>query len=281
MGKRRHSTLTDTLVVRTTPMDDGSFSTAWQFRFPGPRRPRAGVVVTRLDAAYEHDRPVIAELAAIQHLLDRKVITGDAKRLGASLKILVSFQAIADAVDKTQLKTSGRGKAVGQDIARCALFLATKYFEAEVRASETVEDRIPKSLELDEIVVQQPFPGATIYCQVLQEDVLITRHALRQRLARLHRARPPLPDTEDDLSHLGARRWSRAWKWFETVLGSRPQLHPVRLLRRWRSRFARTYGTRSQYLWHPASKGIIVVSRDSSGRLVAATVLREEFGHIG
>lgn len=166
-------------------------------------------------------------------------------------------------------------------IAWCATFLATKYFEAEVRAGETVEDRIPKSLELDDIVVPRHFPGATVYCRVLKEDVLITRHALRRGLARLHGARPPHPDNEHDLSDLDARRWSRAWRWFEAVLGSRTRLHHVRLLRKWRSRFARRYGDRSYYLWDPASKGIIVVQREPSGRLVVATVLREEFAQIG
>ncbi|WP_303784078.1 hypothetical protein [Azovibrio restrictus] len=270
----------DTLSVTTAEGVDDAFVTRWKWRQSGAKQPLTGEIIARLDESYKDDRAIIAELGAIHYLLEDRHIHG-ANRLGASIKIEVSFGAIRKALLKGSLKKSDRGDTEKKHVAGCATFLATKYFEADIAVLRKWRDEDPKTFESAEIAIPETFPGSTLFCHLLGEDVFITRHAMRRQIARLDTKNPdkPKPITKDDLSNIPDKWWGTAWGWFENIFKEGSNLRRVKLLPKWHAYYVRKYGPGSQYLWHPDSQGVVIVKRDH-GSLVVATVIHDEYAAI-
>jgi hypothetical protein len=208
----------DTLSVNTAEGPGNSFTTKWKWRQHGAKQPLAGEIVVHLHDVYKDDRRIIAELGAIHHLLEERHIHGS-NRLGDGIKIEVSAGAIRKALLKGSLKKSDQGDTEKKHVAGCATFLATKYFEAEVKVWKNWKDEEPKSFEFSEITIPENFPRAGIRCHLLGEDVLITRHAMRRYIGRLdlgNPSKPKIPD-ENDLSHVPDKWWGTAWRWFNKI----------------------------------------------------------------
>lgn len=269
----------DTLSLNTTPNPDGTFTTRWKWRQGGAKQPLAGEIAVRLDESYRDDRVIIAELGAIHYLLENRHIHGE-NRLGAGIKIEVSFGAIRKALLKGALKKSDKGDTEKKHVAGCASFLATKYFEADVAVWRKWRDEEPKTFERAEIAIGESFPRAAQYCALLGDKVIITRHAMRRQIARIDTRNPdkPKPVSEDDLSNIPDRWWGAAWRWFGSIFKEGSNLRRVRLLPRWHAYYARKYG-QSQYLWHPDSQAIVIVANDH-GSLVASTVIHDKYAAI-
>lgn len=270
----------DTLTVATTEGDDGSFVTRWKYRQHGEKQPDAGVIITRLDESYNLDRPIIAELGAIQHLLDVRKIHGPG-RLGAGLRIEVSFGAIRKALLKGALKRGDYGDTEKKHVAGCASFLATKYFEAVIEVCHRWREEEHKPLGSEEIHVPQSFPGSRVYCHLLGEDVIITRHAMRRQIVRIDTKNPakPKPLSDNDLSNIPDKWWGTAWRWFEKIFREGSTLRYARLQPKWHAYYTKKYGPGSLYLWHPDSRGIVIVKRDR-GAYVSTTVLHDKYSVI-
>jgi len=269
----------DTLSVKTTPNENGTFTALWKWRQHGAKQPIAGEIVVQLDESYRHDRAIIAELAAICYLLEERHIHGE-NRLGEGIRIEVSFGAIRKALLKGSLKTSDQGDTEKKHVAGCASFLATKYFEAEIKVGRKWKDIEPKSFEQAEIVIGESFPRAKLHCHLLGEDVHITRHAMRRRIARLDKNnpdKPPIPD-ENDLSHVPDKWWGTAWRWFGNIFKEGSNIRYVRLLPKWHARYLKKYGP-SIYLWHQDSQGVVIIARDH-GMPYVATVIHDEYAAI-
>lgn len=272
--------MADTLAIKTRPNEDGSFSVLWRWRQGGAKHPLAGEIVVRLDESYRLDRTIIAELGAIHYLLEKRHIHGE-NRLGAGIKIEVSFGAIRKALLKSSLKKSDHGDTDKGHVAGCATFLATKYFEADIAVWRKWKDEEPKAFERAEIVIPGTFPGSTLFCHLIGEEVFITRHAMRRQIGRLDTKNPdkPKPISESDLSNLPDKWWGTAWGWFENIFKEGSSLRPTRLIKQKHRHYVEKYGPGSRYLWHPDSSGIVVVAPDH-GRLVARTVLHDEYALI-
>lgn len=270
----------DTLSVKTTPNENGTFTALWKWRQHGAKQPIAGEIVVRLDESYRHDRAIVAELAAIHYLLEERHVHGE-NRLGAGIKIEVSFGAIRKALLKGSLKKSDEGDTDKRHVAGCATFLATKYFEADIVVGRKWKDEEPKSHERAEIRIPAQFPRPKIHCHLLGKDIAITRHAMRRQIARVDASNPgkPRPIDENDLSNFPDNWWATAWRWFGNVSKEGSSLRRVKLLPQWHARYMKRYGTGTTYLWHPDSRAVIIVKRDH-GSLVAATVIHDEYAAI-
>jgi hypothetical protein len=272
----------DTLSVNTIEGSRNSFTAKWEWYQHGAKQPLAGEVLVRLDESYLDDRRIIAELGSIHHLLEERHIHGS-NRLGDGIKIEVSAGAIRKAVLKGSLKKSDKGDTEKKHVATVATFLATKYFEAEVKVWKNWKDKEPKSFEFSEITVPENFPWAGIRCHLLGEDVMITRHAMRRYIGRLNLDNPDKPEIpdENDLSHVPDKWWGTAWRWFNKIFQADSTLRRVNLLPKWHARYVRKYGHGSIYLWHQDSQGVIIVQRDrDSGHFVAKTVIHEKYANI-
>jgi len=270
----------DTLSVTTADGTNGVFLIRWKWWQSGAKQPVAGEIAVRLDESYRHDRAIIAELGAIHYLLEERQIHGT-NRLGAGIKIEVSFGAIRKALLKGSLKKKDEGDTDKGHVAGCATFLATKYFEAEIAVGRKWNDDEPKSFERAEIAITASFPRTQAHCHLLGEGVLITRHAMRRQIARIDANNPskPKPIDESDLSNVPDKWWGSAWRWFEKIFKEGSSLRRARLLPKWHAKYVRKYGHGSQYLWHPDSQGIVIVTRDHD-RLVARTVINDEYAAI-
>lgn len=270
----------DTLTVVTRQNADDTFTTRWKWRQNGARQPRAGEIVVRLDESYRHDRAIIAELGAIHYLLEERHIHGG-NRLGDGIKLEVSFGAIRKALLKGALKKSDEGDTDKAHVAGCATFLATKYFEADVSVGRKWREEESKSFEQAEITIGSSFPRPSIHCHLLGQDVLISRHAMRRQIARIDPKNPDKPKliNEEDLSDFPDKWWGSAWRWFVRVFREGSNIKRVRLLPEWHAKYARKYGPGSQYMWHPDSQGVVIVSPDH-GRLVAVSVINDKYAKI-
>lgn len=136
-------------------------------------------------------------------------------------------------------------------------------------------------VEQAEISVPPSFPKARVHCHLLGEGVLITRHAMRRQIARIDANNPskPKPIDESDLSNVPDKWWGSAWRWFERIFKEGSSLRRAQILPKWHAKYMRKYGHGSQYLWHPDSQGIVIVTRDHDG-LVARTVINDEYAAI-
>jgi hypothetical protein len=270
----------DTLSVNTIEDSGNSFTTKWKWRQHGAKQPLAGEIVVHLHDVYKDDRRIIAELGAIRHLLEERHIHG-INRMGDGIKIEVSAGAIRKALLKGSLKKSDKGDTEKGHVAGCATFLATKYFEADITVSRKWKDEEPKSFELSEISIQKTFPMVKIFCHLLGENVVISRHAMRRYIGRLdlnNPSKPKIPN-ENDLSHVPDKWWGKAWRWFNKIFQEDSTLKRVSLLPKWHAKYVRKYGPGSIYLWHQDSQGVVIVQRDH-GQLVAKTVIHDEYAKI-
>lgn len=261
----------DTLTLKTTQNADNAFMVAWQWRQSGARQPVTGEVDVAVDPSHKEDRASLAELRAIYYLLEDRQIHGD-KRLGNGVKIEVSAGAIRKALLKGALKTTGVGKTQKVHIAAGVDFLATKYFEAEIDVGKWREATEPKSFERASVVLEAAFPRPLLRCDLLDSDVMVSRHAMSRYVARIDQGLTRY--TEDDLSAVPDVRWSAAWRWFERVLCN-SNMEIAKIVPQARKRFESKYGASVQYLRFPDAKTVLVLRKDK-GCLVLSTVMRDD-----
>lgn len=269
----------DTLSVQTRS-GDGYYETAWRIWYNEGRQPtRGGVVRTRLAERWLDDRPALAELAALHHLLESAKVR-DPGRCGAALIVRCSFGAIRKALAKGALKRDGRGDTDKSHVALFARFLATKYFQAGVEVDKDADwmSVEPKhGLEAHEITADWP-PWPSIQTPI--GEVGVTRHALNRVVARQTSRNEVVTQglDEDDLRPLPDARWTTAWKYLQRVL---PVCGPGRVSPEEHRRVIRKYGKDPKYLWHKDTCMVFVVVREPHGlELVTAMSDRYWSGRV-
>jgi len=265
----------DKLSLNTTPNPDGTFTTRWKWRQQDARQPgKGGVVRVSLpNNGWVQDKPILAELAALHHLLEVEQVHGRG-RLGNNIRIQTTFGAIRKALLKGALKENGRGDTDKTHVALFSKFLATKYFEAEIEVlrHDKWRDEEPK-LRLDRDLVVTGVPTVTVGSIV--GPLVVSRHALNRVVGRCI-CRDELRaqgKTEDDLKHLPDHKWTSAWKHLERVLPNTVRGYVVESEHR---RVLRKYGKNPIYLWHQDSGLIYVIVREPYG-LELVTVIRDKY----
>lgn len=253
----------DTLRVLTRAVDD-HHEVAWRIWRTGGKLPsRGGIVRVKLHERWQHDRPALAELAALHYLLETAQVR-DPKACGAALFIQCSFGAIRKALAKGALKSDGRGDTDKGHVALFARFLATKYFEARLEADKDdgfVKIEPKRGHECHEIVADLP-PRPTLDTPI--GPVGITRHALNRVVGR-QTSRGDVVSLgldEDDLRALPDGRWTTAWKYLERTL---PLCERGRVGLDEHRRVVRKYGKDPVYLWHKDTCMVFVVAREPHG----------------
>ena len=266
----------NTLSLKTTAQEDGTFLTQWKWRYGQARQPIVGSMSVVVDASHAEDRSALAELRAIYYLLEEREIQGE-NRLGNNLTIEVSTGAIRKALLKGALKTTGIGKTQKEHVASAAGFLATKFFESVIEVGRW-KDEEPKSVEPMVHLAQGPvFMQPRLPCLLLGADVGVTRHAMHRYIARIDQKRDKF--TEDDLSDVADSRWSAAWKWFARVLGGE-NLKKATLLPKVSQHFLRKFGSQCEYLHFPDSETFIVVRKEGSALNIVSVMRITPFNPI-
>jgi hypothetical protein len=251
----------DVLSLNTVEKEADFFSIRWKWRQGEAKQPgKGGTIQLRLARHFLQDRPILAELAALYHLLETYKIHGE-RRLGNGLIIQVSFGAIRKAVLKGSLKQSGRGDTDKTHVAAFAKFLATKYFEAEVEVLKKWQEETPK-VQMDFDLVVSQIPLARVASPI--GPVVVSRHALNRIVGRCI-SREELKaqgKNENDLKDLPNCRWSAAWRYLERALVD-SELGKV--VASEHKRVLRKYGKNPFYLYHRGSNLVHVVVRESYG----------------
>jgi hypothetical protein len=269
----------DRLSVNTQANVDGSFSVLWNWSVDAAtvrRQPnRGGTIRVTLDEKHQEDRSILAELAALHHLLEVRQIHGE-NRLGVNLTIEVSAGAIKKALAKGALKKDGKGGTSKKHVADCAEFLATKYFEANIETGKW-RDEEPKVVKNHDVHLGD-YPSAPIYASILGENVIVTRHAMFRTVGRIIERKDS--KEADDLSDVPTERWSSAWGWFQNIFreGSNLQLASI-VPREWK-RIVGEYKCKPIILYFPDARAIPVLKRTPYG-IKVVTVLRDsEYNRI-
>ena len=267
------------ISVSTRQRPDGRFDVAYRVDELQPLA--AGTVTVDLTARETRDRPIVAELAALQYLLCDLQVCGPS-HTGHGLEVEVTFGAIKRAVRHGALKATDHGKTDKAHIVPYAHFLATQFFEAEkhVAPNPAWANGCLLKHRSHAIVVNGP-RKSTLPTHL--GEAVISRHALTRFVQRFI-ARDVLQaggdeDHDDPIlttADLDAKYWTRAWKSLARLLISqnthRFALACSKLGERMVSRPGQKEAAR--YLHHPDSRAIFVLVPDG-GRLVLATVLRD------
>ncbi len=270
----------DKLSFSTTTNPDGTFNTRWQWwqniNFPHqePWLPKSGGVITlSLAAKWTEDRPILAEVCAIHHLLCNESIHGT-KRLGVNMEIEVSFGAIRKALLKGSLKKTNKGETDKQHVALFTKFLATKYFEANInvlRQDKWIDVVAMKatnySLSIDDI--------PAVFINTIAGNVSVSRHALNRVVER--RMANEIMHDSDDLMSVPDIKWTRAWKFLELVLPASTQ---VSIPNKEQQRISKRYGQGTVALWHQSSQCVFILKREPYGLEMVTMTNDNEYNKI-
>lgn len=270
------------ISVSTRQRPDGRFDVAYRLDELQPLA--AGTVTVELAARETRDRPIVAELAALQYLLCELQVCGPS-RTGHGLEIEVTFGAIKRAVRHGALKATDQGKTDKSHIVPYTHFLATRFFEAEKRVVPNPAWANGCLLKYRSHTIVVNGPRESTLPTHLGEAV-ISRHALTRFVQRFI-ARDVLQaggdDEHDDpiltTADLDAKYWTRAWKSLARLLISQNTHRFALASFNFGERMVSRPGQKTaRYLHHPDSRAIFVLVPDG-GRLVLATVLRDFEGN--
>ena len=208
---------------------------------------RAGGVIRAIVPDRIEDKQVVAELRAIQYLLEERCAVGKHIAGKASLHLIVSMGAIK----KLKLRRSDKAH-----LARYAEFLCTRFAGCQIEVDK--DDRVFRedAHEQAELVVTAPIPESIEMRGIGQ--VSVTRHVLERLAERLppERAKDP----------------ARVWKLLQRV-ASDPS---VREVRRNTDVFTRIdYQKHGQnegrYFLNPKMNLILVVADNARGKCLVTT----------
>ena len=284
----------DRISVSTNANPDGSFNTRWEWwqnvhiNYDAPPLPKvAGIITVALGTRWTSDRAVLAEIAAIFHLLCIEEIHGH-NRLGVGIEIEVSFSEICKALDKDALRKTGRGLADTFDIALFTKFLSTKFFEANIKLREqqkftpvatgkispisTLSKFIasnffgsndkpvviaPENIRNFDLVIERP-PTVELWSSV--GNIAVSRHALNRIVQRyMVSAGAPLGV---ELMTIPDNKWTRSWKWLERVLKDSEVVNIPEATLKW---CIEKYGDGVSALRHVGSQSVFVLKRAPHG----------------
>lgn len=290
----------DRISVSTKAKPDGTFKTSWEWWqnvhiiYDEPPVPKAaGIITVSLAPRWTDDRAILAEIAAIHHLLCVEEIHGR-NRLGVGIEIEVTFNEICKALNKEALKKTGRGLADTFDIALFTKFLSTKFFEANVKLLEPEKfaplipentsnlsviskfltskffggnDKpikpnefvgiAPENIRNFDLVIQQP---TTVELWSPVGNISVSRHALNRIVQR----RMVSADVafDGDLMVVPDNRWTRSWKWLEHVLKDSIEVEIPEATLQW---CVEKYGNGVSALRHIGSQSVFVLKRAPHG----------------
>jgi hypothetical protein len=259
----------DVISVSTVPNDDGTFAVRYKLcRSGGKAVQRAGMVTVALHSRYSEDRPILAELGALHHLLaDDPVL--ESSRCGNQLAVEVSFGAIRKAVTKGSLKSTDAGRTDKSNVAHFAHFLATRFFEATVSVVPPGKWEPPEEAKIiKDAFIEVSAPSVASLGSCIGQ-IIPSRHAMNRMVERFVaadqiKAGKSLEDLDDTC-------WTRAWKIIAKHL---PQTSRVKIPHEEHKRILRKYGPNSTILHHQDAQIVYVVVKEPYG-LVLATVLKD------
>lgn len=260
----------DTLSVCTIEVGD-AFEVRYKMVTQGAKVATvSGVLTVSLNNRFSLDRPILAELGALHHLLYVREIHGQ-RRLGNGLRIEVSAGAIKKAVAKGSLKREDSGKTDKEHVARFSAFLATKYFEASV---EVVQPNkwadMPSNRLVNQSIAIDDYPDAKL-SSVLGE-VVVRRHALNRFVERFTAASEIAAGAS--IMEIPDARWTRAWKSLDTIL---PQAETVMIPPKEAKRIAERYGQGVIALQHRSSQSVFVLKQNSFGLSLVTVLCGDEY----
>lgn len=263
----------DTVSVQATEAQGDRFNISWRWHQNNTPAPTGGSFFVRVSGVAKEEAGALAELRALYYLLEERQVHG-ANRLGSGVTIEQSYGAVRKALTKGSLKTLGVGRTHKTSVATASEFLATKYFAAVVVVRQKAKQFEFKKFEKSDLEVFQDFPRAKLQCELLGEQVAITRHALLRQVGRIDQQIVSAQD-ENNLSSVPDERFEAAWQWFKRVL-SNPNVRLLNVRPDLLGKSPEKYAD-ARYLFFPDSQvpAVMAVTRDSSG-LVLSTVLRKD-----
>jgi hypothetical protein len=219
---------------------------------------------------WTRDRGILAELAALHHLMYVREIHG-VHRLGNSLCVEVSAGAIKKAVAKGALKKEDAGTTTKAHVAHFSMFLATKYFEATVEVVPSGKWVEPESKRtLDETICVDEYP--VVHVGSVLGDVVVRRHALNRFVERFMAAAEMAAGRS--LVDIPDYRWTRAWRSLESIL---PQSVRVTIPPKEAQRVMWKYGKDVHALHHIGSQNVFVVKDSGRGRELVTVLRGDEY----
>lgn len=267
------------ISVNTRERNDGKFEVA--YRAHDTQALAAGTVTVDLTHRETRDRPIIAELAALQYLLCEEEVCGQS-RTGQGLAVEVSFGAIKRAVRQGAIQASGIGRTDKAHIVPYAHFLATRFFEAD----KTV---VPNPAWAKGCLLKYRTHAITVAGPKEESlpthigDAVISRHALaryverfiaRDLLAGRGDADREEADRPPTLEELDPKYWTHAWKSLARLLVSNNTVITGIACSKFGERMVSRHGKQARTLYHPDARAIFILVPEGR-RLVLATVLRD------
>lgn len=255
----------DRISVSTTANPDGTYAARWEWwqnvnlHAEGLALPKTtGNITVSLAPRWVDNRAIMAEISAIHHLLCVEQIQGKS-RLGIGIEIEVSFEEICKALNKESLKKTGRGLTDTVNVALFTKFLATKYFEANIKlhGSREFVELEPENTKDFNLTIQH-VPSVELWSPV--GSVSISRHALN-RVVQRRMAKDEI-SFDTDLAAIPDAKWSRAWKWLQRVLPDSTEVAiPLDQLQLITSK----YGEGVTALRHIGSQSVFILKRAGHG----------------
>lgn len=266
----------DKLSLSTEQNQDGSFTTHWQWcqSFVAGKQPsKGGIVTLALNEKWVTDRKILAELAAIHHLLCVEEVHGKG-RMGTNIEIEVSFGAIRKALVKGAIKDTDRGDTDKQHVALFSKFLATKFFEAVISvASHSKKTAIEPKVTTHYTIEIANVPSVHIQSPI--GSVVISRHALNRVVGRV--IAKDIAPNEDDLMSVPDLKWTKAWRFLEKVLHKSIE---IEIPRQERNRIVRKYGSGIVALHHYDAQVVFILKQHSYGAEMITMLLDNEYNRI-
>lgn len=264
----------DMLSVATSESPDGLYKVQYRWHQHGAKQLNAaGTVMVTLAPSHTKDRPILAELSAIYHLLHTVEVQGK-YRHGNGVCIRVSAGAIRKALAKRTIKKTDKGDTDKEVVARFALFLATRFLEAEIEVvSPKKWPDIDAKAIIDYSIEIENQPNEKLASPI--GEVVASRHSLNRLVERfiaedLVKGGMPIEDVPD-------RKWTSAWRTLgENLKQSKVvDINPVEL-----RRINKAYGHGSIALHHRDSQMIFIVVRRDYGQTIVTTLRDNEYCNI-
>ena len=266
----------DKLSVSTEQNQDGSFTTNWQWcqnAAPGKQPSKGGIVTLSLNQKWPADRKILAELAAIHHLLCIEQVHGKG-RMGGNIEIEVSFGAIRKALLKGSIKDTDKGETDKHHVALFAKFLATKFFETKISVAQaSKQNNLEPKITANHFITVDDVPGVFIDSAI--GKVIISRHALNRVVGRVV-AKDVAPD-EDDLINVPDSKWTNAWRFLEKTL---PKATQVEIPRKESARISKKYGAGVVALLHYDAQSVFIIKKTAYGAEMITMLLDNEYNRI-